>query len=126
MSFCIIGLEPCAKLKNFKASNKIATSIMLTWNIPNRPQCQKNITGYNITFGTIGEVLRNTFWENENKINITGILSDLIPDRQYMIVIIVNYNNNEKTIKRPRIRKSGIGMGNILCHAIACRTLYPS
>jgi len=83
---------------------------MLKWNIPRQPVCQRHITGYNITFGTIGGLLQERFWENKNETNVSVTLSDLIPDREYMIVIVVNYNDNGRTIKCPRYIKSGIGM----------------
>jgi len=95
---------------NFNSSNKTGASIALRWGIPTQPKCQKNITGYNITFGTFGGLLQGRFWENKNETNVSVTLSDLIPGKEYMIVIIVNYNDNGTTIKRPRFIKSGIGM----------------
>jgi len=80
--------------------------------------CQRHITGYNITFGTIGGLLQERFWENENRTTVNVTLSDLIPDREYMIVIIVSYSDNGTTIKRPRFIKSGIGMGTVPLHCI--------
>ena len=71
----------------------------------------KNITGYNITYGRVGECLRNIFVKRENKSEkiFQHTLKNLTPEKQYMIFVVVKLQN--KTFpKRPQFGISGKGM----------------
>ena len=72
------------------------------------------ITGYNITYGTIGTTLESTFvkWDKNQAREIAVVLENLIPERQYMIVIIVSLTENRITLRRPRFITAGRGIFN--------------
>lgn len=96
----------CSKLKDFTESNETEASIELTWVIP--PECRRIINGYNLTFGTIGGSLESEFIEVKKNLTLMNhTLENLMPGREYLIIITVNYNNNSVTIKRPKCIMSG-------------------
>ena len=67
---------------------------------------------YNITYGTIGGPLESTIfkWENESQRQITRVLKNLIPEKEYVFVITVYYNKNDTLLRRPLHGTSGKGM----------------
>ena len=104
----------CGKLQPFKSTNETEI-IMLTWNVPiENERCKNMIKGYNITYGTIGSPLESTFvkWDKNQTKEITVVLENLIPEREYMIVIIVNLTKNRTKFKRPMYLTTGRGMFN--------------
>ena len=80
----------CGRLIQLEASNETGAAIKLTWNVSE--ECQSTIS-YNITYGTIGGLLESTALLNKSQQQITTVLENLIPEREYMIVITVNSPN---------------------------------
>lgn len=69
------------------------------------------INGYNLTFGTIGGSLESKFIKvNRSLTMMDYTLENLMPGREYLIMITVNYSNNSVTMKRPICAMSGRGM----------------
>lgn len=110
----LIDAGPCGRLIRLRLSNETGASIKLTWSIPGwNTKCENKIKGYNITYGTIGGLLKSTFVkvEDKNQTKIEHPLNNLIPETQYLIVITVNYANDSiATFKRPIYQTSGRGM----------------
>ena len=111
----MIHVVHCGGLRQFKATNE-TEAIKLTWNVPienENEDCKDMITGYNITYGTIGRPLESTFikWNKNQTKQITVVLENLIPERQYMIVIIVSLTENRITVRRPWFITAGRGNG---------------
>ena len=101
----------CGRLRKFTILNETGASIKLTWTVPDK--CQPTIS-YNVTYGTIGGSLESIFfkWENKSQKQITRVLRNLIPERQYVFVISVHYNENKTSSKRPLYGISGRGVLN--------------
>ena len=101
-----INLRRCRRLKNFEVSNETGAAIKLTWKISDG--CQPS---YNITFGTVGGSLNSTFFKLENKgKQITKVLENLIPEKEYMILVAINCTKNETFTRRPIYQMSGRGV----------------
>ena len=105
----------CGKLKHFNSTNE-TEAIKLTWDVPiekENKKCKDMITGYNITFWTIGRPIESRFikW-NESQTNITVVLENLIPERRYIVMIIVNLTENRIALKRLKYLIAGMGMFN--------------
>ena len=97
----------CRRLRSFKKSNETGAAIKLTWKILDG--CQLS---YNITFGTIGGALNSTFFkcENGSQKQITKVLENLIPEKEYMIIITIIYAKDKSLIRRPIYQMSGKGV----------------
>ena len=98
----------CGRLIQLKASNETGAAIKLMWNVSE--ECQSTIS-YNITYGTIGGLLESTALLNKSQqqIEITTVLENLIPEKEYMIVITVISPN--RTLRRHAISQiSGKGV----------------